>query len=794
MHITGNKKKNRTDISDVRILAAKEKPRYDWKAAIAKASLVFVLVYGSIGGFLSAYEMEYQKEQCILCIFWLSFLLSAVYETRRKWAVNLVNILVFLLYVYVAVQSFWIINSGYYAVVNRVMEEAESYLNIVGRTEYALVVENERMAVTGFALFLGMVGTILLHIRLHHKASLWAVISLTLPLYVIPFYFEKMPGAGYMMLLFIGYVTVAVLQGGDVPERTAQIAYDVMLPVIVAVVLFVQIVTLLLPRAGYEGLVRVSAAKRASERQIANVMQFGLFSLFSGGQSGAGMSGGMLNKSYAIMPDYETDLIVRYTPYSYEPVYLKAFTGKEYLGDRWTRADDADAWMEQSVAARAARYMHDEPEGRLIGYVLLLPDAADGESGAQDNLSSGGEAPGDNLVSNGNAGASAGDSMTEESGGASGQSCAVMEVKNAGASAAYDYRPYYTDYARRGGMDAEYVYYPPVVTLQNVTEEVNADYLTVPESCRRAVERICREAGFTGTPKEIAAQVVSYFDEEYSYTLRPGFYYGSSDYITHFLLESKRGYCAHFASSAVMLFRNMGVPARYAEGYAFTYSDMVLDGTLVEDADYADYYDGYSPIGETALVELEITDAAAHAWVEIYIEGEGWIVVDPTPASGTDEENGSFWEDFLNQGQDGAGAAFGDGNVGAYIETALGGLVSVVSVAALILLLFITGKSVYRRAKERRLPAGERARLEYQRLTAYLSHKDQEFAALRTIREQADWMNAHCRRGLTAEQSAALYELFFAGERVSETDARWEELIRHCRRRRAFRRVSKEVR
>ncbi|MCM1104368.1 MAG: transglutaminase-like domain-containing protein [Clostridium sp.] len=780
MHITGIRKKNQTDISDVRLLEAKEKPRYDWKAAAAKALLVFVLVYGSIGGFLSAYEMEYQKEQCILCIFWLSFLLSAVYETRRKWAVNLVNILVFLLYVYVAFQSFWIINSGYYAVVNRVMEEAESYLNIVGRTEYALVVENERAAVTGFALFLGMVGTILLHIRLHHKASLWTVIFLTLPLYVIPFYFEKMPGAGYMMLLFIGYVTVAVLQGGNVPERTAQIAHDVMLPVIAAVVLFVQIVTLLLPRAGYEGLVRVSAAKRASERQIANVMQYGLFSLFSGGQSGAGVSGGMLNKSYAVMPDYETDLIVRYTPYSYEPVYLKAFTGKEYLGDRWTRADDADAWMEQSVAARAARYMHDEPEGRLMGYVL--PDVPDG-----------------------NAKTSAGDGVTEESGGAqdgssgtadgaSGQSCAVMEVKNAGASAAYDYRPYYTDYARRGGMDAEYVYYPPVVMLRNVTEEVNADYLTVPESCRRAVERICREAGFTGTPKEIAAQVISYFDEEYSYTLRPGFYYGSSDYITHFLLESKRGYCAHFASSAVMLFRNMGVPARYAEGYAFTYSDMILDGTLVEDTDYADYYDGYSPIGETALVELEITDAAAHAWVEIYIEGEGWIVVDPTPASSTDEENGSFWEDFLNQGEDGAGAAFGDGNVGTYIETALGGLVSAVSVAALILLLFITGKYVYRRAKERRLPAGERARLEYQRLTAYLSHKNQEFAVLRTIREQADWMNAHCRRGLTKEQSAALYELFFAGENVSETDARWEELIRHCRRRRAFRRVSKEVR
>lgn len=757
MPMAGAKKKNRMDTSDVRILGTNEKPCYDWKAAAAKTLLVFMLVYGSIGGFLSAYEISYQKEQCLLGIFWLSFLLSAVYETQRKWAVNLVNILAFLLYVYVAFQKFWVINSGYYAIINRILEEAGNYLGVSGRTEYALAVENEGAAVTGFALFLGMVGTILLHIRLHHKASLWTVILLTLPLYAIPFYFEKTPGAGYMMLLFSGYVSVAALQGGGIRERMAKQAHDMMPSVMLFVVLVVQVLTLVLPRAGYESLIRTNAVKKASERQVANVMQFGLFALFGRGLSGAGVSGGMLSKGSAVMPDYETDLIVRYTPYSYDPVYLKAFTGKDYTGDRWTRADGADAWMEQTVAGRAARYMRDEPTAGRIEYVL--PDVTAVER----------------------------DVSGDETNSASGQSCGVMEVVNVGASGAYDYRPYYTDHTRRGGMDAEYVYFPPVAALQDVTEEVNGDYLTVPESCRRAVERICGQAGFSGTPREIAVQVTTYFDEHYSYTLRPGFYYGSPDYITHFLLESKRGYCAHFASAAVMLFRNMEIPARYAEGYAFTYEDMILDGTLVEGADYADYYSGYSPIGETALVELEIADSSAHAWVEIYIEGEGWIVVDPTPASSNEEERSSFWDDFLNQSEDGGGSGFGESDVGAYIETAVGSLVSVLFVAALVLLCYFMGKNMIRRVKERRLPARERASLQYRRLAAYLSRKNQEFAVLRTIREQTDWINAHCRRGFTKEQNAALYELFFAGETASNADARWEALIMHCRRRGSFR-------
>lgn len=757
----GIKKKNQQELPDVRLLPAKEKARYDWKAAVAKAALVFLLVYGSIGGFLSAYEMDYQSEQCIVGIFFLSFLLSAVYETKRKWAVNLVNILVFVLYVYVAFRRFWVINSGYYAVINRILDDAGSYLGVTGRTEYGLVVENESAAVTGFALFLGMVGTILLQMRLHHKASLWTTILLTLPLYVIPFYFEKIPGTGYMILLFTGYAVVAVLQGADARETVSGQARDILPPVLFAVAVLVQLTVLLLPHEGYASLVRASAAKKASERQMADIVQFGLPAMFGQGRNGAGVSGGLLSKGYSVMPDYETDLIVRYTPYDYEPVYLKAFTGKDYMGDRWTAAEDDDARMEQTAAARAKRYVQGNPDGTGMGweYYQLHP-LTGAEKSAQDMRAAEG---------------------TAADGEAPEQGCGIMEIDNTGASALYEYLPYYTGVVRRGGMSAEYLYFTPAAKLQGVSGNVDKDYLTVPVSCRRAVERICEDAGFSGTPEEIAAQVRAYFDEYYTYTLRPGFYYGNPDYISHFLTESRRGYCAHFASSAVMLLRYMGIPARYAEGYAFTYEDVVLDGTLVEGADYAHYYSGYSSLGETALVELEIADASAHAWVEMYVEGEGWIVFDPTPAVDPEEERISFWEDFLSRSTESGDAGTGGGAVGAYIETALGGLAYGLLCLCAALILFFMGRRLYLRAKEARLPAKERARLEYQRLVLYISRRHADFGSLRTIREQTDWVNAHMGCGFTKEQQKALYELFFAGEDSSEQNTEWAALSKYCR-------------
>jgi transglutaminase-like putative cysteine protease len=78
------------------------------------------------------------------------------------------------------------------------------------------------------------------------------------------------------------------------------------------------------------------------------------------------------------------------------------------------------------------------------------------------------------------------------------------------------------------------------------------------------------------------------------------------DFVTH----SKRGYCQHFAGAMALMLRYLGVPSRVAEGF--------VSGK-------------YSKSTHTWTV----TDHDAHAWVEVWFRGYGWLPFDPTPGRGT---------------------------------------------------------------------------------------------------------------------------------------------------------------
>ncbi len=730
MRIFGKKRKKEED-SGLTLAQARESRQYDLFAALAKALMLFLLVYGALGGLLSAFGLEYNKGLCMLVLFGLALLLSAVYEAEKKWLTNLVSILLFMVYLYAAVSNYWVINSGYYAILNRIYESAREYLRVAGGVEYTLAVEETYATVTMFVIFFGMVGVILFNILLHNKCGLLRVAALTLPPYVLPLYLERPPELLYVILLFSAYMAAAALSSGTRDKMTRRIRYA--LPFAIALTaLVVRGTAFLLPEARYGMLVPASEAKEDTRQDMARLAQYGMMALFWREGAGTGIGGGMLSRASYVMPSYETVLTVRYTPYDLQPVYLKAFTGKDYLGDRWSRAGDIPP-----------------DDGKMAGSVQSRVDSYNGDDGNGDDA----------------AGAL--------------QGRGIMEVEKADASDEYEYIPYYTDETetRQQGNTAVYTYYPAGRVTGPVFGEISDAYLEVPSSCGSAVRKVCEEAGFTGTEEEIAAQITAYFDENYSYTMRPGFYIGNPDYISHFLLESKRGYCVHFASAAVMLLRQMGVPARYVEGYAFSYQNVVDSGTLVEGAAYEDYYDGYAPMGETALIELDIPDAYAHAWVEIYVEGKGWLVVDPTPAQTAEDDTTSFWEAFMN-GNGERGPEMAQNDLGEYLESALGGISYGLLTAAVLLLAGFGIVNGARAVRERKLPGRERARLEYGRLQSYLGRKHPEYRKLRTLREQLDWMKDHGFPGIGEEQEKTLYQAYFA-ESADEKDC--EELRRQLK-------------
>lgn len=94
------------------------------------------------------------------------------------------------------------------------------------------------------------------------------------------------------------------------------------------------------------------------------------------------------------------------------------------------------------------------------------------------------------------------------------------------------------------------------------------------------------------------------------------------DFARWFLEESNTGYCVHFATAAAVLLKAAGIPARYVSGYMF-----------------------HAQKG----VPVTVTDNEAHAWVEYWLPGFGWAVLECTPSSSGDtsyvtetEQTGGF--------------------------------------------------------------------------------------------------------------------------------------------------------
>lgn len=91
----------------------------------------------------------------------------------------------------------------------------------------------------------------------------------------------------------------------------------------------------------------------------------------------------------------------------------------------------------------------------------------------------------------------------------------------------------------------------------------------------------------------------------YSYTLEPGVY--GQHTADEFWFDRKEGFCEHIASAFVVLMRAMDIPARIVTGYQ--------GGEM-------NYFDGY----------WTVRQSDAHAWTEVWMQGRGWVRVDPTGA------------------------------------------------------------------------------------------------------------------------------------------------------------------
>ena len=106
--------------------------------------------------------------------------------------------------------------------------------------------------------------------------------------------------------------------------------------------------------------------------------------------------------------------------------------------------------------------------------------------------------------------------------------------------------------------------------------------------------------------------VVQFLYDNYTYSMTPSRLPTTYTGIDGFLKETKEGYCVQFATVTALILREMGITARYVEGY------------IASDFNRSEDYE------KTGTYTATVTDKQAHAWVEVYYDGFGWLPYETT--------------------------------------------------------------------------------------------------------------------------------------------------------------------
>lgn len=409
------------------------------------------------------------------------------------------------------------------------------------------------------------------------------------------------------------------------------------------------IMRLLVPQKTYEGITEIPNMKKEIQ---AGLFDFTLEDVWKGfgdihlpGQSKSrgGLNGGELGTTAKVEFTNSEQLRLRAPLKSAaEGIYLKGYVGSVYTGKEWKEHGKAVKASYNKLADRLTREEFDPMNQVSLLLKSLKPEDLIIESGGVEDTTLG-------------------------------HAKGSLSLEYEDANRRYMYIPYFTDYSGIAGVTYEADLYPipnkrighydftyyfnlehgdfssfylseillkTTDYLEKEKEYRSFVYQTYTKLPEQGLEHLRQEfspsseAG-KGSLAEKIEYVRKYLHSNTQYSLEPGKLPKDKDFVEYFLYENKLGYCAHYASAAVLMLRSLGVPARYAEGYAIGAMD--INTSNYGEMQEVTYYtmEGSKEVS-LPLVEVSVRDYNAHAWVEVYFDYCGWIPVEFTPGASID--------------------------------------------------------------------------------------------------------------------------------------------------------------
>ena len=178
----------------------------------------------------------------------------------------------------------------------------------------------------------------------------------------------------------------------------------------------------------------------------------------------------------------------------------------------------------------------------------------------------------------------------------------------------YPETPEYTAYAKALGMTGEQYYAMLTAAVDNGDLADNR----LLNQYNLAHDNYTADVEYTERMRDLAFEITEGLTSDYdkanalcSYFENNGFvydaeYYPPDESIDYFLFEGKTGVCTSYATAMAIMARIVGLPARYVEGFAAYERDTTDSDIMI------------------------IRDSHAHAYVEVFIPGAGWLDFDPT--------------------------------------------------------------------------------------------------------------------------------------------------------------------